>query len=67
MWEVGAACEPLGSSGLRDLISRQLLAGIARSQVRWAVSTVHHGVLRPPNDPEIFYRFDMNTFCKPSV
>ena len=31
--------------------SRQLLAGIARSQVRWTVSNAHHGNLRFPYDP----------------
>jgi len=41
-----------GSSGSRDEVSRQLLAGIARSQVRWTVSNVHHGNLRFPYDPE---------------
>ncbi len=34
--------------------SRQLLAGIARSQVRWTVSNAHHGNLRFPNDPVAF-------------
>jgi hypothetical protein len=42
---VYGARKVLGATGSRDFVSRHLLAGIARSQVRWMLSNAHHGDL----------------------